>query len=193
MSEKLLTGPSPIPASIPDENQNSISIDISDFRMTPVITSMSVKNKKTTPMAAAVGLQPGKNSGANSQLEIQGISGNVVSSSAQLGNKYAIIKDLGEGTFGSVKLGKRIEGGQLVAIKILEKSRIKDKADIERVVREIKILKKIDHPAFVKLYEIIENYERIYLIMEYAEGGELFDYIVHRDKLTEREACRFYL
>jgi len=111
MSEKLLTGPSPIPASIPDENQNSISIDISDFRMTPVITSMSVKNKKTTPMAAAVGLQPGKNSGANSQLEIQGISGNVVSSSAQLGNKYAIIKDLGEGTFGSVKLGKRIEGG----------------------------------------------------------------------------------
>ena len=80
-----------------------------------------------------------------------------------------------------------------MAVKILEKSRIKDKADIERVVREIKILKKIDHPAFVKLYEIIENFERIYLIMEYAEGGELFDYIVQRDKLTEREACRFYL
>lgn len=61
------------------------------------------------------------------------------------------------------------------------------------MVREIKILKKIDHAAFVKLYEIIENYERIYLIMEYAEGGELFDYIVQRDKLTEREACGFYL
>ena len=78
------------------------------------------------------------------------------------------MKDLGEGTFGSVKLGKSIESGALVAVKILEKYRIKDKADIERVVREIKILKRVDHPAFVKLYEIIENQDRIYLIMEYA-------------------------
>jgi len=53
-------------------------------------------------------------------------------------------------------------------------------------VREIKILKRVNHPAFVKLYEIIENPERIYLIMEYAEGGELFDYIVQRDRLTEK-------
>ena len=60
-------------------------------------------------------------------------------------------------------------------------------------MREIKILKRVDHPAFVKLYEIIENSERIYLIMEYAQGGELFDYIVQRDRLTEKDACRFYL
>ncbi len=76
---------------------------------------------------------------------------------------------------------------------MLEKSRIKDKADIERVVREIKILKLVDHPNFVQLYEIIENVERIYLIMEYAAGGELFEYIVKRDKLSEKEACKFYL
>ena len=97
-----------------------------------------------------------------------------------------MLKDLGEGTFGSVKLGKQVQSDQLVAVKILEKSRIKDKADKERVVREIKILKRVNHPAFVKLYEIIENPERIYLIMEYAEGGELFDYIVQRDRLTEK-------
>lgn len=54
-------------------------------------------------------------------------------------------------------------------------------------------MKRVDHPAFVKLYEIIENSERIYLIMEYAQGGELFDYIVQRDRLTEKDACRFYL
>ncbi len=99
------------------------------------------------------------------------------------------MNDLGEGTFGSVKLGKQIQTGKQVAIKILEKSRIKDKTDIERVVREIKILNEIDHPNFVQLYEIIENTERIYLIMEYASGGELFDYIVSKDKLTEKEAC----
>jgi len=60
-------------------------------------------------------------------------------------------------------------------------------------VREIKILKEIDHPNFVHLYEIIENTDRIYLIMEYASGGELFDYIVSKDRLPEKEACMFYL
>lgn len=70
-------------------------------------------------------------------------------SSLQIAGNYQIMNDLGEGTFGSVKLGKQIQTGKLVAIKILEKSRIKDKTDIERVVREIKILNEIDHPNFV--------------------------------------------
>lgn len=68
-----------------------------------------------------------------------------------------------------------------------------NKTDIERVQREIKILKEIDHPNFVKLFEIIENTDRVYLIMEYATGGELFDYIVSKDRLSEREACKYYL
>jgi MAP/microtubule affinity-regulating kinase len=53
-------------------------------------------------------------------------------------------------------------------------------------------LKQIDHPNFVKLYEIIENEDRIYLIMEYASGGELFEYIVSKDRLAEKEACLIY-
>jgi 5'-AMP-activated protein kinase, catalytic alpha subunit len=53
-------------------------------------------------------------------------------------------------------------------------------------------LRQIKHPAFVQLFEIIENAEHVYLIMEYACGGELFDYIVQRDKLTEKEASKFY-
>jgi 5'-AMP-activated protein kinase, catalytic alpha subunit len=106
---------------------------------------------------------------------------------------YCLLSDLGEGTFGSVKLGMQIETENKVAIKILEKSRIKDAADVERVLREIKILKSLDHPNIVKLYEIIENAERIYLIMEFACGGELFEFIVRKDKLSEREACQIYL
>lgn len=65
-----------------------------------------------------------------------------------------------------------------MAIKILEKGRIRDQADIERIVREIKILKEITHNNIVKLFEIVETPDKIYLIMEYASGGELFDYIV---------------
>lgn len=79
-----------------------------------------------------------------------------------------------------------------MAVKILEKDRISDRADFERVNREIRILKSIRHPNVIKLYEIIETRARIFLIMEYACGGELFDYIVRRDRLQEKEACRFY-
>ena len=79
-----------------------------------------------------------------------------------------------------------------MAVKILEKDRISDRADFERVNREIRILKSIRHPNVIKLYEIIETRARIFLIMEYACGGELFAYIVRRDRLQEKEACRFY-
>lgn len=63
-------------------------------------------------------------------------------------------------------------------MKILEKSKITEEADVERVSREIKILKMIRHPNIIQLYEIIETPKQLYLIMEYASGGELFDYIV---------------
>lgn len=109
-----------------------------------------------------------------------------------IGDEYCLLNDLGEGTFGNVKLGKHLSSGMLVAVKILEKKRIIDKADVDRVIREIKILKSIRHPHIIKLYEIIETKARIFLIMEYACGGELFDYIVRKDRLSEKEACRFY-
>ena len=84
-----------------------------------------------------------------------------------------------------------------MAIKILVKDRITDKKDIERVSREIKILKQIRHPNVIQLYEvilieIIETPKELYLITEYAEGGELFDYIVSNIKIKEPEACKFF-
>jgi serine/threonine protein kinase len=78
-----------------------------------------------------------------------------------------------------------------VAVKILEKEKIKDSSDTERVSREIKILKLVKHPNIVQLYEIIETSKELYLIMELAEGGELFDFIVARSRLKEHEACKF--
>lgn len=64
--------------------------------------------------------------------------------------------------------------------------------DLNRISREIKILKRIKHPSIVQLYEIVETDDEIYLIMEYCNGGELFDYIVSKQRLREREAWRFY-
>ena len=64
---------------------------------------------------------------------------------------------------------------------MLEKSRIKDKKDVERISREIKILKQLHHPnvvPVVQIYEIIETEKDLYLVMEFVSGGELFDIIV---------------
>lgn len=119
-------------------------------------------------------------------------SGQSFERSQMIGEDYVLLQDLGEGTFGNVKLGKHMQSGQLVAVKILEKNRITDQADVERVIREIKILKGIRHVNIIKLYEIIETKSNIYLIMEYATGGELFDYIVSKDRLSERESWRFF-
>ena len=91
-----------------------------------------------------------------------------------------------------MKIGLHILTKARVAVKILEKCKIVDAADYERVSREIHILKIVQHPHVVQLYEIIETPKKLYLIMEYASGGELFDYIVKHQRVQEKEACKFF-
>ena len=67
-----------------------------------------------------------------------------------------------------------------------------DPLNLRRVKTEISLLKIIRHKNIIKLYEVIETPQKIYLIMEFCEGGELFDYIVKKDNLTERQSCHFF-
>jgi serine/threonine protein kinase len=78
-------------------------------------------------------------------------------SERNVGHYSLLPQAVGEGTFGKVKLGKHILTGEKVAVKILEKDRISDMADVERIAREIHILKLIRHPNIIQLYEIIET------------------------------------
>ena len=64
--------------------------------------------------------------------------------------------------------------------------------DIERVVRELHILKVVRHPNIIQMYEIIETPSRLYIIMEHCCNGELFSYITSKRKLKEEEACRLF-
>ena len=105
---------------------------------------------------------------------------------------YRIEKTIGEGTFGKVKLAIHIPTGEQVAIKILEKSKINDQDELERVEKEIKYLKILNHPNIIQIYEIIENSKNFYLVMEYAPGGELFNYIVKNEKIGENESSYFF-
>lgn len=107
-------------------------------------------------------------------------------------SNYFLERTIGEGTFGKVKLAKHIPTNEYVAIKILEKSKIHDKEELERVEKEIKYLKTLNHPNIIQIYEIIENSKNFYIVMEYANNGELFNYIVKKEKLNELEASYFF-
>ena len=91
---------------------------------------------------------------------------------------FIIKEKLGEGAFGSVRLGINKQTGEKVAIKILDKSKLTKYEDKIRIEREINILKKLRHPNIVYLYSIIKTERQILLIIEYIKGQELFQYIL---------------
>ena len=108
-----------------------------------------------------------------------------------IGN-FIIGKSLGKGTFGKVKIGTHKITGEKVAIKILLKEKFVDNIDKTRMIREIKILKNTFHFNIIKIYEVIETETSIYLIMEFAEKGELFNYIIQKKRLNELESLKFF-
>ena len=110
----------------------------------------------------------------------------------KIGN-YLILKTIGSGTFSTVKLGLHLPTQQKVAIKILDKSRIKDENDIKRISREIHILSKLYHPNIAFLYETLWSERHIYIIMEYVEGHHLFNYIYSLKKLPELKASKLFV
>ncbi|XP_024524195.1 SNF1-related protein kinase catalytic subunit alpha KIN10 [Selaginella moellendorffii] len=105
---------------------------------------------------------------------------------------YKMGKTLGIGSFGKVKVAEHIPTGHKVAIKILNRRKIKAMDMEEKVRREIKILRLFMHPHIIRLYEVVETANDIFVVMEYVKSGELFDYIVEKGRLQEDEARRFF-
>jgi len=100
---------------------------------------------------------------------------------------------LGEGGFAEVHLAVHKKTGIQVAIKVMNKDTLEKMGDLHRAYREIETMKRLGcHPHICHLYQVAETEEDIYLVMEYVSGGELFDYIVAREKLTEKQAQNFF-
>lgn len=104
---------------------------------------------------------------------------------------YNIVKTLGEGSFGKVKLALHRGTGQKVALKIIPRKKLISRDMQGRVEREIEYLQLLRHPHIIKLYTVIKTSTEIIMVLEYA-GGELFDYIVQHGKMKEDEARRFF-
>ncbi|KAM0678466.1 hypothetical protein BDAP_000865 [Binucleata daphniae] len=105
---------------------------------------------------------------------------------------YNIIRILGEGTYGKVKLAFDYINKRLVALKFVKKADLKKPGQLDRVRFEAKIMSIYDHPALCRLYKAIETIEYIILELEYIKGQELFDYITKMNTINENDAKKIF-
>ncbi|KAM9717726.1 serine/threonine-protein kinase MARK2 isoform 6-T6 [Menidia menidia] len=100
---------------------------------------------------------------------------------------YRLLKTIGKGNFAKVKLARHVLTGKEVAVKIIDKTQL-NSSSLQKLFREVRIMKMLNHPNIVKLFEVIETEKTLYLVMEYASGGEVFDYLVAHGRMKEKEA-----
>ncbi|XP_074285534.1 CBL-interacting protein kinase 32-like [Silene latifolia] len=106
--------------------------------------------------------------------------------------KYELGRTIGEGTFAKVRFARNSETGDPVAIKILDKEKVLKNKMAEQIRREIATMKRIKHPNVVRLFEVMGSKTKIYIVLEYITGGELFDKIVHHGRMKEDEARNYF-
>jgi len=138
-------------------------------------------DKENDPVSSAKTTTKAGQDVGNSSLKFQSyLNGN--------GNGvYKIIKTLGKGNFAKVKLAIHLPTGREVAIKVIDKTPLNSSAR-EKLYREVKIMKLLNHPNIVRLFQVIESERSLYLVMEYASGGELFDHLVKNGRMREPDA-----
>lgn len=119
------------------------------------------------------------------------IRSDLIQTPSKIGH-YILGETLGFGTFGKVKTAKHHLSGHKVAVKILNRNKIKNLDVVGKIRREIQNLKLFRHPHIIKLYQVISTPSDIFMVMEYVSGGELFEYIVKHGRLCEDESRRFF-
>ncbi|XP_059814265.1 serine/threonine-protein kinase SIK3-like isoform X1 [Hypanus sabinus] len=102
-------------------------------------------------------------------------------------NCYEIERTIGKGNFAVVKLATHIVTKTKVAIKIVDKTQLEEE-NLKKIFREVQIMKMLRHPHIIRLYQVMETERMIYLVTEYASGGEIFDHLVAHGRMAEKEA-----
>ncbi|KAM5275448.1 serine/threonine-protein kinase SIK1 isoform 1-T1 [Hipposideros larvatus] len=104
---------------------------------------------------------------------------------------YDIERTLGKGNFAVVKLARHRVTKTQVAIKIIDKTRL-DSSNLEKIYREVQIMKLLNHPHIIKLYQVMETKDMLYIVTEFAKNGEMFDYLTSHGHLSEEEARKTF-
>ena len=102
---------------------------------------------------------------------------------------YEVLEVIGSGGYGEVKKVRHKELDVIRALKIIKKSRYKSAAELKLIKNEIAIMKVVDHPNIVKLFEFFEDDESFFIITEYVNGGQLFEAIMQKKVFSENEAA----
>ncbi|KAH7678848.1 Non-specific serine/threonine protein kinase protein [Dioscorea alata] len=106
--------------------------------------------------------------------------------------RYELGRTLGEGNFAKVKFARNVETGVNVAIKILDKEKLLRHKMIDQIKREISTMKLIKHPNVIRMHEVMASKTKIYIVLEFVTGGELFDKIAQKGRLKEDEARNYF-
>ena len=106
-------------------------------------------------------------------------------------NDFSIIKVIGKGSYGKVLLVKKNDEDKVYAMKVLKKKAMIKRNQVEHIKAERKIMELVDHPFIVKLKYAFQNPSKLYLVMDYCPGGELFFHIQRVERFNE-EAVKFY-
>jgi len=109
---------------------------------------------------------------------------------AELTNHYDINYTIGDGGFAKVKLARHRLTGTKVAIKMISKATLARKNELFRAANEIASLQLLKHQNIITLFQVLESRSRVFLVMEYAKGGELFDYICAAGRITNESQAR---
>ncbi|XWS15848.1 hypothetical protein CRYUN_Cryun34aG0036900 [Craigia yunnanensis] len=110
---------------------------------------------------------------------------------ALLLGRYEVGKLLGHGTFAKVYYARNVKSGDSVAIKVIDKEKVLKGGLIDHIKREIAILRRVRHPNIVQLFEVMATKSKIYFVMEYVRGGELFNKVA-KGRLKENVARKYF-
>ncbi|KAB2627920.1 CBL-interacting serine/threonine-protein kinase 25-like [Pyrus ussuriensis x Pyrus communis] len=105
--------------------------------------------------------------------------------------KYEVGKLLGKGTFAKVYHGRQIATNESVAIKVISKDQVKKEGMMEQIKREIEVMRLVRHPNVVELKEVMATKTKIFFVMEYVRGGELFAKVA-KGRLKEDQARKYF-
>ncbi|XP_063592886.1 SNF-related serine/threonine-protein kinase-like isoform X3 [Penaeus indicus] len=117
---------------------------------------------------------------------------NVGGYDGKIAGLYDLEETLGRGHYAVVKLARHVFTGEKVAVKVIDKVRL-DEVSRSHLLQEVRCMKLVQHPNVVRLYEVIDTQTKLYLILELADGGDMYDYIMKHDRgLEEEAACKYF-
>ncbi|XP_036611127.1 serine/threonine-protein kinase MARK1 isoform X5 [Trichosurus vulpecula] len=152
----------------------------------PTVNERDTENHTSVDGYTEPHIQPTKSSSRQNIPRCRNSITSATDEQPHIGN-YRLLKTIGKGNFAKVKLARHVLTGREVAVKIIDKTQL-NPTSLQKLFREVRIMKILNHPNIVKLFEVIETEKTLYLVMEYASGGEVFDYLVAHGRMKEKEA-----